>query len=55
MSEIDDILPEGVDINDSTWEAPIKNQQQYLILRLGVNVNLGNIPCENILALEALR
>jgi len=33
----------------------MKNQQQALILRLGINVNLGNIPLDDILALEALR
>jgi phosphosulfolactate synthase len=33
----------------------LKNQQQALILRFGVNVNLGNIPADEILALEALR
>jgi phosphosulfolactate synthase len=37
------------------WEAPIKSQQLALINRFGVNVNLGNIPPEDILALEALR
>jgi len=37
------------------WEAPIKNQQQYLILRFGVNVNLGNVPSGEIVCLEALR
>jgi phosphosulfolactate synthase len=37
------------------WEAPIKNQQQALIIRCGTNVNLGNIPPDEILALEALR
>ena len=45
-------------VNDLTkleWEAPIKNQQQFLILRFGTNVSLGNIPPEDILALEALR
>jgi phosphosulfolactate synthase len=37
------------------WEAPLKNQQQDLIMRFGPNVNLGNIGAEEILALEALR
>ena len=37
------------------WEAPIKNQQQFLIQRFGINVSLGNVPPEDILALEALR
>lgn len=37
------------------WEAPLKNQQAYLILRLGVNVNLGNVQPADVYALEALR
>nr|PZN39976.1 MAG: phosphosulfolactate synthase [Bacillota bacterium] len=37
------------------WEAPRKEQQQALILRFGPNVNLGNIPPEEAMALEALR
>lgn len=37
------------------WEAPLKNQQAHLIKKFGVNVNLGNVPPEDILALEALR
>jgi phosphosulfolactate synthase len=37
------------------WEAPLGPQQRYLVLRFGPNVNLGNIPPEDILALEALR
>jgi phosphosulfolactate synthase len=37
------------------WEAPLKNQQTYLIQQFGPNVNLGNIPTGEVLALEALR
>ncbi len=37
------------------WEAPLKNQQVYLIQQFGLNVNLGNIPTGEVLALEALR
>ncbi len=37
------------------WEAPQKTQQEELIVRFGPNVNLGNIPPGEILALEALR
>jgi phosphosulfolactate synthase len=37
------------------WEAPRKSQQEELIRRFGPNVNLGNIPPEEVLALEALR
>ena len=43
------------DPNVLVWEAPLKNQQQHLITRFGCNVNLGNVPPEEILALEALR
>lgn len=53
--EIDRILAGGAADDDLVWEAPLKNQQQDLILRFGVNVNLGNIPPEDVLALEALR
>lgn len=37
------------------WEAPDKEQQQDLILRLGVNVNIGNVSPREVIALEALR
>lgn len=37
------------------WEAPQKTQQEELIVRFGPNVNLGNIPPSEALALEALR
>ncbi|MDE0169381.1 MAG: phosphosulfolactate synthase [bacterium] len=37
------------------WEAPLKEQQTTLIDRFGMNVNLGNIAPERVLALEALR
>jgi len=53
--EISRILAGGSECDDLVWEAPLKNQQQDLILRFGVNVNLGNIPPEEVLALEALR
>ena len=37
------------------WEAPLKQQQQDLILHFGADVNLGNIAVNEVLALEALR
>jgi len=52
LEDIVDSLPEQSTL---IWEAPLKNQQQYLIERFGVNINLGNIPTNEILALEALR
>ncbi|MHB8986459.1 MAG: phosphosulfolactate synthase [Eubacteriales bacterium] len=37
------------------WEAPLKEQQQELILRFGPDVNLGNISPYEVMALEAMR
>ena len=37
------------------WEAPCKQQQTWLIKRQGVNVNLGNIEHDKVIALETLR
>lgn len=49
-------LVEGVPSPESLiWEAPLKNQQEQLIIRFGPNVNLGNIQPADVLSLEALR
>jgi phosphosulfolactate synthase len=53
--EVSKILSAVRDTNLIIWEAPLKNQQEQLILRFGPNVNLGNIPPAEILALESLR
>ena len=37
------------------WETPLKSQQEALIMRFGSNVNLGNIPPGELLAVESLR
>lgn len=37
------------------WEAPLKEQQAYLVRRFGTNVGLGNIQPDQVLAVEALR
>ncbi len=54
-SEIDAFLQGVRDPARLLWEAPLGNQQKYLVLKFGPNVNLGNIPPEDVLALEALR
>lgn len=54
-SEVDSIVAGVDDLDKLMWEAPIKNQQQYMILRFGNNVSLGNIPTTDVLALDALR
>jgi len=37
------------------WEAPTKDQQARLIAAFGPDVNLGNIPVEDVMFLEGLR
>ena len=54
-SEVDSIVAGVADPSKLMWEAPLKNQQQYMILRFGTNVSLGNVPTTDVLALEALR
>jgi len=48
-------LIKSVDMNKLIWEAPLKNQQVYLILKFGSNVSLGNIAPEEVTALESMR
>jgi len=55
QNEVENIIAGVDDVDHLVWEAPIKNQQQELIIQFGNNVNLGNIPADEILALEALR
>ncbi len=55
QEELDELLSGIGDPRVLIWEAPRKNQQQELILRFGPNVNLGNIPPHEVLAVEALR
>lgn len=37
------------------WEAPLKKQQEYFILRFGPNICLGNIKPRDVLGIEAMR
>jgi phosphosulfolactate synthase len=37
------------------WEAPLKPQQVWFIQHFGANVNLGNIPPNEVIPLETLR
>ncbi|WP_304093452.1 phosphosulfolactate synthase, partial [Methanobrevibacter ruminantium] len=52
--EIDTIL-NNVDNEKILWEAPNKDQQVFFILKLGNEVNLGNISSDDITSLETLR
>ncbi|MBC8046748.1 MAG: phosphosulfolactate synthase [Fimbriimonadaceae bacterium] len=51
---IDEILTK-VDNDKIIWEAPLKSQQVFFIKLLGANVNLGNIPPNEVIPLETLR
>ncbi|MGB9937653.1 MAG: phosphosulfolactate synthase [Methanobacterium sp.] len=50
-----EILVKNTAMDKIIWEAPLKNQQTYLILEFGANVNLGNIAPEEVTALETMR
>lgn len=50
-----ELIHENTDNDRIMWEAPNKNQQVDLILKLGNNVNLGNINFNDIISLETLR
>lgn len=52
--EVDYIL-DNINSNDIMWEAPNKNQQVYFILKVGRDVNLGNISTDEITSLETIR
>jgi phosphosulfolactate synthase len=55
INEVNAIIEGVKDQSDLIWEAPMKNQHIFLIKKFGINVNLGNIPPEEVLVLEALR
>ncbi len=54
MGLIDEIVHE-IDRGRLIFEAPRKDQQVCLIERLGADVNLGNVPPDEVLSLETLR
>jgi phosphosulfolactate synthase len=54
LAEITRGLSEA-DMGRLIWEAPLRPQQQSLILRFGPNVNLGNIFPQEVYPLELLR
>jgi phosphosulfolactate synthase len=51
---IDEIV-HAVDVDRLVFEAPQKAQQTWFIRAFGPNVNLGNIPPDEVIALETLR
>ena len=45
----------AVDTSQILFEAPIKKQQAWFIKQFGANVNLGNIPPDEVISVETLR
>ncbi|HET6690721.1 MAG TPA: phosphosulfolactate synthase [Miltoncostaeaceae bacterium] len=54
MGLIDEIV-HAVDPDRLLFEAPQKGQQVWFITKFGPNVNLGNIPPDEVIPLETLR
>ncbi|MDR1761254.1 MAG: phosphosulfolactate synthase [Bacteroidales bacterium] len=53
--ELINFISNNIAIEKIMWEAPLKSQQAMFINLLGVDVNLGNIATNEIIALESLR
>ncbi len=53
--ELAEIVSGITDMNKVIWEAPLRLQEQALILRFGPNVNLGNIFPNEVYPLELMR
>ena len=45
----------GDHLDHLVWEAPLKKQQEYFIIRFGRDVCLGNIKPPDVLGLETMR
>ncbi len=50
-----DEIAHSIDYRDLVWEAPTKASQAWFIQHFGPEVNLGNIPPEEVIPLETLR
>jgi phosphosulfolactate synthase len=48
-------IRETFDTSQLLFEAPVKKQQAWFIKYFGTNVNLGNIPPEEVISVETLR
>lgn len=50
-----DEITHSIDFRDLVWEAPTKDSQAWFVKHFGLEVNLGNIPPEEVIAVETLR
>jgi phosphosulfolactate synthase len=48
-------IEHSIDFHDLVWEAPTKKSQAWFVRHFGPDVNLGNIPPEEVIPLETLR
>jgi phosphosulfolactate synthase len=51
---VDEIVHE-IEPSELIFEAPTKSSQAWFVKHFGSNVNLGNIPPEEVIPLETLR
>jgi len=51
---VDEIVHE-IDVQDLIFEAPTKSAQAWFVKQFGPDVNLGNIPPDEVIPLETLR
>jgi phosphosulfolactate synthase len=54
-ADLVDAIAERIPVDRVIFEAPRKSQQAWFVKRFGAGVNLGNVPPEEVLALETLR
>src|SRR5436189_3711041 len=50
-----DEIAHTIDFHDLVWEAPTKASQAWFVKHFGPEVNLGNIPPDEVIPLETLR
>src|ERR671929_1468464 len=50
-----DEIEHSIPYEDVIWEAPTKASQAWFVKHFGPNVNLGNIPPDEVIPLETLR
>jgi phosphosulfolactate synthase len=50
-----DEIAHSIDVSDVIFEAPTKSAQAWFVKHFGPDVNLGNIPPEEVIPLETLR
>lgn len=55
QEEVDKLIAGVPSLDRIVWEAPMRDQQDYLIGRFGSNVCIGNCPPEGVMSLETIR